>query len=298
MLRELTGTGFAPELIDEQDDVICQEDLGDGEPVQDGTRFRQGAAQLLCTLWSHGIRHGDLTGRNIIVRGDRPIAIDFLQSRFRNAPGPDKRQLSDSYWLWSFVASVPSVLQGLPDSSRVVRRWLAILADLDVYSAARWEGSRLLDLGCHEGDFCAMAAGEGAHAVGIDRDEAAIERGRLLWGDVGLVSLRVEEILDRGEYRADIVLLLSTWQYVWKEYGRDRAVELLEAILLQSGVLYFETPLNGDGSGPAVLKSDEDVAKLLGSVGEPTALVTVPVAGRDASRTVWRVRSYEANGRP
>ncbi len=46
-----------------------------------------------------GIRHGDLTEKNIIVHENRPYVIDFAESRLMSDPRKDKRPEGDDYWL-------------------------------------------------------------------------------------------------------------------------------------------------------------------------------------------------------
>lgn len=46
-----------------------------------------------------GIRHGDLTEKNIVVHKNRPYIIDFAESRLMCDPRPDKRPEGDEYWL-------------------------------------------------------------------------------------------------------------------------------------------------------------------------------------------------------
>lgn len=299
MLKELRGTGFAPELLEEGDDYIVQEDLGESQPVHDGEVLRQNATRLLWTLRQHRIRHGDLTGGNIIIKGDRPIAIDFQQSHFFDEPAQDKRKLSDSYFLWRVIQSLPSELHPTPDSPRVIRRWMAVLGSLGGLTlGSPLEGKTLLDLGCFQGDFCAMAAAEGMEdAVGVDRGgfrqgEDSIARGRSLWnkmGATGKLRLFVRDILDWPGFNYDAVLLFSTWAYIHNEYGKEKAFDLLDRIVAQCGTFFFETQLAGDGPGPDFLVTDDDVGNMLGQFGTPQPLVTIPVTGRPAERTVWKV---------
>lgn len=112
MLRELSGTGFAPELLEEGEDYIIEEDLGSSQPVTNKQAFLHNAALLLFTLWRHGIQHGDLTSSNVIVKENKPIAIDFLESHFSYEGIAAKRKLSDRHYLWQFVAAILGVEVG------------------------------------------------------------------------------------------------------------------------------------------------------------------------------------------
>lgn len=296
MLKELRGTGFAPELLEEGDDYIVQEDLGESQPVRDGEVLRQNATRLLWTLRQHRIRHGDLTGGNIIIKGDRPIAIDFQQSHFFDEPAQDKRKLSDSYFLWRVIQSISAELHPTPDSPRIIRRWMAVLGSLGGLTlGSPLEGKTLLDLGCFQGDFCAMAAAEGMLATGVDRGgfrqgEDSINLALSLWADrEDVVNFEHLDILDVDSFRYDAVLLFSTWAYIHNEYGKEKAFDLLDRIVAQCGTFFFETQLAGDGPGPDFLVTDDDVGNMLGQFGTPQPLVTIPVTGRPAERTVWKV---------
>lgn len=46
-----------------------------------------------------GIRHGDLTRPNVLVKDNRPILLDFSESRLVTDPRPDKRPGGDGFWL-------------------------------------------------------------------------------------------------------------------------------------------------------------------------------------------------------
>lgn len=297
MLKELRGTGFAPELLEEGDDYIRQEDLGESQPVQDGEALRYNAVRLLWTLRQHRVRHGDLTGGNIIIKGDRPIAIDFQQSNFFDEPPMDKRKLSDAYYLWRSVQQ-PAKEHPTPDTPRVMRRWLAVMGAMGGLSLRdSMAGKTLLDLGCFQGDFCAMAAANGMFAIGIDRGgfrqgENSMEIAEELWADMvkaGPLQFYQRDIIERADFSCDAVLLFSTWAYICNEYGKEKAFDLLDRIVSQCGILFFETQLAGDGPGPDFLVTDDDVGNMLGQFGTPQPLVTIPVTDRPAERTVWKV---------
>jgi len=297
MLRLMEGTGFAPRLLGEprlldgewRHDgrfATLQEDVGptlkNGAIVKDPVRFRRNCIYLLQALRSRGIRHGDLTTTNLALReGDVAVALDWQESRLFDEPGEDKQPHSDSYLLWQRLAEA-----GL-DEGRIMRRWMAVLADLggDV-GTEKLKGKRLLDLGCFQGDFCGLAAAEGMEATGFDADAVSIAVARGLWGKVA--SFECADVTNVS-YGADAVLLFSTWPYVLRNHGPAIAERLLREILAQADRLYFETQLAGDGPGPDFLATDEDVGNYLARFGTARSLVSIPVAGRAASRTVWMV---------
>lgn len=284
----LHDTPLVPRLYGYDNSTLDMEDLGDAarldapeSPVQDEERFYRNCIWLLLTLNNRGIHHGDLTSPNILVRNDYPVVLDWRESRLEQETGSDKRKKPDAFYLWKSVADFT------PDGSRLVRRWLAIHADLG-WSQDRLKGLRLLDAGAGAGYFCAMAQAEGATAVGIE-DSPIAEQAQVYWGSAGCIFER-RNLVDWKSWDFPIVLLLSVWPYIIQQRSREEAEALLEKIIKEAGVLYFETQLAGDGPGPDFLATDDDVAELLGRFGKAKALVTLPVTGRPASRTVWKIK--------
>ena len=113
MLMIMANSGFTPELRSSTFDAdsprfdapftsgrLTMEYLGESQPVTDKKEFRHQCRLLLMALKSRGVIHGDLTRKNIIVRDNKPYAIDFQQSRLETEPGPDKRPEGDSFHLW------------------------------------------------------------------------------------------------------------------------------------------------------------------------------------------------------
>lgn len=302
MLRALSGTGFAPELIEERDNAILIEDLGESEDTTDPMEFRFNASRLLLALREKRIRHGDLTDKNVIIKNNKPIAIDFAQSTFFDEPVSSsyaQRPEPDSVWLWRIVIGRPEK-QSERDPSRAIRRWLAIMRGLECGiwkpPAGSYKDKTLLDLGCFQGEFCAMAAAEGMKAHGVDyggfrsgEDSIAIANER--WGK--WCTFEKNDIMDVKDFGYDAVLLLSTWPYIVHKYGRTEAQALLERIVYQCGHLIFETQLYGDGPGPEFLKTDEDVQQMLSMYGKVEKLVSILLPDRGTTRTVWKVSKRE-----
>lgn len=294
-LRKLSGSGFAPELIETGGRAIIEEDVGQGEPIQDGEVWRRNCTRLLHVLRKAEIRHGDLTWSNIIVRNDSPVAIDFQQSLyFSEIPDPkDKRTLADSYYLWRAVQQ-PAKEHPIPDTPRVMRRWLTVLGSLGGFAlGSPLKDKTFLDLGCFQGDFVAMAAAEGMIAVGLDTGKFSagnsISEARKQWTDIGCTFQESDIMAGHLQFQFETVMMFSTWPYIVQDYGREAALDLLERITQDCGILFFETQLKGDGPGPDFLVEDQDVGNMLGAFGVPQKLETIPVTGREASRTVWRV---------
>lgn len=303
LLRHLANSGIAPRLYECGDDWILQEDLGVSEKPQDMEANRRHLVRMVATMRQYGVRHGDLTGPNVIVHQDVPRAIDWQEGHLLGEVPPQKSPSTDSDFMGRYLAGTPGP-DGNCDTPRVGRRWLAVLGSLggtllkkNPVTNLPLMGKTFMDLGCFQGDFVAMAATEGMGAWGLDpggfrSGEDAIAIGQELWKDFpfGEVSLVHGDALrpDR-RFQYDVVMMFSTWPYLVQQVGRGEAEALLGRILQDCGVLFFETQLWGDGPGPDFLKTDADVEAMLERFGTVDHLIRIPVTGRPAARSVWRV---------
>lgn len=309
ILRILAGSGIAPELIEQHDDYIVETYIK-AEPVEDGEQFRRNIARLLWTLRYYEIHHDDMVGQNMIVRANSvPIAVDWHEAHFFNEPCPPRHASPDFHFLLPWAATVvPSVAHGAPDYPRIIRRWRVVCGSLytapgggSIAAHPGLTGKTLLDLGCFQGDFCALAAAEGMHATGVDgggfrSGEDSIQIAHALWDSMhGRLAWKKMDIMDVDDFRYDAVLLFSIWPYIVQTHGKKAALELLSRIMQQlsrrrpRGKLFFETQLYGDGPGPDFLRTEDDVEAMLAAVGTPKALVRIHVTNRPAHRTVWEV---------
>ncbi len=291
-LKALALTPFVPQMRGYENGVpgltvTVLEDLGEDGPVQNEAAFLRRCIALLHVFRERVIRHGDLTAKNLIVRNDCPVALDFGESRFADEDMPDKRPKPDAYYFWRAISEKHPGM-------RTVDRWIAVRGALGGDEDGAWDclaGRNVLDLGCHTGETVAMAAAEGARAVGVDRDTDVVGQARDLWGGFGADTVGCQflraDIVGYEPEAADIVFLFSTWAYMVQEHGREAAEETLALLIARSQVLFFETQLRGDGPGPDFLQADGDVGMLLNRFGKPEKLATIPVAGRLASRSVW-----------
>lgn len=280
-LIKLSECGFVPEILSFVDHTetrahLMTEYLGKSEPVTDEVAFRRNCALLLWTLKKHGIRHGDLTTKNIIVKNNKPMLVDFHQSKFDHEPGADKRSEGDAYWMWE------SALELSPDTSRHIRKWRAIRPFLN-HSSILW------DAGCSQGDYCAFASVErnAPYAYGTDKNRDDISIALEKFKDIN-EDFSVSDLNDTNPRGNDTILLLSVYPYLIHDYGYNRANFILNMLSNDSKQLFFETQLVGDG--PGIHKTDDDVYKFLKQFGKVKKLVTIPVFGREPlARSVWRV---------
>lgn len=296
-LKVMEGSGFTPDLLDAKNDYIVQTDVGKTEPMQDGEAFRRNCVLFLHEIRRRNVRHGDLTGPNVIIRDDWPWVIDWQEAHFIGQKAPQKSPFSDSYLMWKTVAGTISAKTQSFDVPRVARRWLVVLGALGATNSLSLplQGKSLLDLGCFQGDFVAAASAEGMVATGVDMGGFrsggdSIAEARELWKGLDRCFFSKQNLMDINTFNYDVVLLFSTFPYIVQQVGNEKAFDLLFRIVQEAGVLFFETQLYGDGPGPDFLKTEEDVGDLLNWVGTAKKLVTIPVWSRPASRTVWEVR--------
>ena len=71
----------------------------ENEHVTDVAAFMFHYWPVLDAFKKAGLRQGDLTEYAVLVRDNRPIIIDWAESRTWDDPRPDKRREVDAYWL-------------------------------------------------------------------------------------------------------------------------------------------------------------------------------------------------------
>lgn len=97
-LEEMLPFGFVPCAWRSELEVIKMEVIKD-EPPTDIELLQRNVGNALDALNACGIRHGDLTRPSVLIRNNKPILIDFGESRLATDPRPDKRSEGDRYWL-------------------------------------------------------------------------------------------------------------------------------------------------------------------------------------------------------
>jgi predicted Ser/Thr protein kinase len=308
MLNILSGLEVAPRLISNGDNYVLQEDLGDGQPVTDPELFRRNCVKMLACLRDVGVRHGDLTGpqaggeSNIIAVDNWPWVVDWQEAHLLTDPAPQKSPYSDSWLLMRTLADWPTATGETLDTPRVARRWQAVLRALGAHTDLTLPllDKTFIDLGTYQGDFPALAAAEGMDATGIDlggfRSGAdSIKQGEELWRlfPFGRMLLARADIMDGpARLRSDVGMMFSTFPYLVQSHG-DQAYDCLGEWMARCGVFFFETQLAGDGPGLAVHPDLDAVGEMLVTLAPDRhvrAIATIPVAGREASRTVFEVR--------
>jgi len=105
ILDKLQPYGFTPVAVQVDTETIIMEYL-EPDPLQSFNfgDLRNQADNILYVLKREGIRHGDLTEKNLIVSKGRLYVIDFAESRLATDPRPDKRPEGDSHWIHYTIA--------------------------------------------------------------------------------------------------------------------------------------------------------------------------------------------------
>lgn len=69
------------------------------EQVTEPEIFMDHYDRVLQTFRYASLRHGDLTNHSVLVVNNKPMIIDWAESRMWDDPRPDKRREGDAYWL-------------------------------------------------------------------------------------------------------------------------------------------------------------------------------------------------------
>jgi RIO-like serine/threonine protein kinase len=104
-LEKIYLSRFVPYAERVELEIIRMEFIEDEAPTN-GKLLLKHTDIALQALAICGIRHGDLTRPNVLVKDNRPILLDFSESRLVTDPRPDKRPGSDKFWLKCTVQEI------------------------------------------------------------------------------------------------------------------------------------------------------------------------------------------------
>lgn len=281
-LQRLADYGVSPEVLNHIPGVLSMEYLDD-RYGGDELRWLWGACHLLEALRECGIKHGDLAPKNLRCRFGGPMAIDFQESVWIEDGIETKRPEDDGEIL------MRSGIEITGDQDRRFRRWLAIRPHLGT--------GGILDLGCSTGHFARLAEvdSQASWIAGYDQERqetwAGLTSDRLTFtGPYDILELP-GRVAEHWLIKPESAFVLSTWPYLVQQTTLGRATDWLRELLQLCDQVFFEPQLFGDGPGASIHASDGLVARwLMEEIRckfEP--LVTVPVHGREAYRTVWRL---------
>jgi len=98
-LNMLAESGYVPEPVYKPDIELLQMPYIRPEIVTDVQQFMKHFERVLEALKEADCRHGDLTKYSVLVQNNKPVIIDFGESRTLYSPLPSKRREGDRYWL-------------------------------------------------------------------------------------------------------------------------------------------------------------------------------------------------------
>lgn len=102
--------GFVPKAERFELEIIRMDFIKDEVPT-DTEILLWNVDNALNALAINGIRHGDLTRPNVLIRDNKPILLDFSESRLTSDPRPDKRPEGDRYWLARTIQEIIKWIQ-------------------------------------------------------------------------------------------------------------------------------------------------------------------------------------------
>lgn len=91
--------GYVPRFIRRLDLETIEMEFIEATPITDPDEFMGCYEDVIHRLQEAGLRHGDLTRYAVIPRNNRPILVDWAESRIIWDERPDKRPEGDGYWL-------------------------------------------------------------------------------------------------------------------------------------------------------------------------------------------------------
>jgi len=306
-MRLLEDSGFTPKLLAERDTEILQEDLGnkndegvEGWTVEDWIEFRRALIRCLITLRQKHIRNGDLNGNsNIWIRNKKPYLIDWWDSHFTWEKPPQKggAGMTDAYWV--FMSLIKWSLDfNLSDANRCSRRWGPIHGALvgTFNCSLPMEGKTLLDVGCFQGDFAAWAAAENMIVTGIDTGEFrsgedSIDIAKTIWDGIPNLIFVKADVMSWPDFHYDVILFMDTYSHLVKYLGKEAPTKLLNRMVNEAGIVFFETQMDGDRTGVEWLKTPDDIFALVPGANFKE-IVTLLEHG--IPRTLWKI-TKEAN---
>jgi len=98
-LVTLASTGYVPKFIGRVDDETIAMEYIKREPVTNIPEFMSHIGSVIEAIAAAELRHGDLTDYAVLVRDNKPIIIDWAESRWIDDKRPDKRPGGDYHWL-------------------------------------------------------------------------------------------------------------------------------------------------------------------------------------------------------
>ena len=106
-----------------------------------------------------------------------------------------------------------------------------------------FKNKKFLDLGCNAGHYCFALADVGADGIGVDNDENCITVANLVKMALGYEGVVFEhgDVIDYNHGFYDVIIFLSTFQWIAKMHGTGIAKSFLNDLSERAPVMFFET---------------------------------------------------------
>ena len=98
-LNKLWQTGYVPVPVTRHEVELISMPYIENQKVTDPDAFLAHIPLVIGALQCAMCRHGDLTEYSVLVNNNKPVIIDFGESRYYDSPLPDKRREGDRHWL-------------------------------------------------------------------------------------------------------------------------------------------------------------------------------------------------------
>jgi len=98
-LGAMADSGYVPRPVVRLHDELISMPFITNSHVTWRDEFMSHYEPVLKALKNAQCRHGDLTEYSVFVNNNRPVIIDFGESRYLFSPFPDKRREGDRFWL-------------------------------------------------------------------------------------------------------------------------------------------------------------------------------------------------------
>jgi hypothetical protein len=176
--------------------------------------------------------------RSLLRRRRLDDGLDWLRFRLDTFPRNLERLRPVDYQELPWIGLQPKKAYR---SRALETRWSAMLPLLktDIRTA--------VDIGSNSGWFVAQLSNLGLATIGIESDQriariALYARKSANLGESGLLIMNVKPENSSLIPNADVIVFLSVWHHFVRDYGLERATEMLATIWERTGrVLFFET---------------------------------------------------------
>jgi len=239
-LKIISDYGYSPkpELYDDR--TIKMKKIKQGE-VTDSENFMSHYQKIIDILKKENIRHGDLTTANVLVYQNKPIIIDWNESRFYDEDLHDKRPQEDMYHLHKTMVYYADKSK-YPESVnvRVPQQWRHIKRNIP-------KGLKtVIDLGAGTGDLAIRFKREGYEVRLVDSDMQQLEHFKKHPDNASLLfNDDIIYFIDNYKKQADIMCCMAVLPY----FSEDDRKKILKYMADNSTISFIEVQYEGDGPG-------------------------------------------------